>query len=88
LIDATPALLSRPFLLLAFPDEKDPPYKHWDMSSTQVWLGSAALGRRTESAAAPRVAIYLRVSTGRQAEQELSFPDQKAQAQAWVAQRG
>ncbi len=56
--------------------------------STQIWRGSAPSGRRTESAAAPRAAIYLRVSTGRQAEQDLSIPDQKKQAQAWVAQRG
>jgi hypothetical protein len=58
------------------------------MSGTQIWRGSAHSGRRTESAAASRVAIYLRVSTGRQAEQELSIPDQKKQAQAWIAQRG
>ena len=30
----------------------------------------------------------MRVSTGRQAEHDLSIPDQKAQTQAWVAQRG
>ena len=30
-------------------------------------------------ASAPRAAIYLRVSTGRQAEQDLSIPDLKAQ---------
>jgi DNA invertase Pin-like site-specific DNA recombinase len=62
--------------------------EHRDMSSRQIWRGSARSGRRTESAAAPRAAIYLRVSTGRQAEQDLSIPDQKKQAQAWVAQRG
>jgi DNA invertase Pin-like site-specific DNA recombinase len=39
-------------------------------------------------ASAPRAAIYLRVSTGRQAEQDLSIPDQKAQTRAWAAQRG
>ena len=39
-------------------------------------------------ASAPRAAIYLRVSTGRQAEQDLSIPDQKAQTKAWAAQRG
>src|SRR5262249_33419639 len=39
-------------------------------------------------ASTPRAAIYLRVSTGRQAEQELSIPDQRAQTQAWAAQRG
>ena len=39
-------------------------------------------------ASIPRAAIYLRVSTGRQAEHDLSIPDQKAQTQAWVVQRG
>ena len=39
-------------------------------------------------ASAPRAAVYLRVSTGRQAEQDLSIPDQKAQTKAWAAQRG
>jgi site-specific DNA recombinase len=33
-------------------------------------------------------ALYLRVSTGRQAEQDLSIPDQKAQARAWCQARG
>ena len=40
------------------------------------------------SLAATRAALYLRVSTGRQAEHDLSIPDQRAQTQAWVAQRG
>ncbi len=40
------------------------------------------------AASAARAATYLRVSTGRQAEHDLSIPDQKAQTQAWVAQRG
>lgn len=35
-----------------------------------------------------RAAIYLRVSTGRQAEHDLSIPDQKAQTERWVAERG
>ena len=35
-----------------------------------------------------RAAAYLRVSTGRQAEADLSIPDQRAQIGAWVAQRG
>ena len=35
-------------------------------------------------ASAPRAAVYLRVSTGRQAEQDLSIPDQKAQTRAWA----
>ena len=33
-----------------------------------------------------RVAIYARVSTGKQAEQDLSIPDQLAQAEAWAGQ--
>lgn len=33
-------------------------------------------------------ARYLRVSTGRQAEHDLSIPDQRAQTQAWTAARG
>jgi hypothetical protein len=40
------------------------------------------------AASAPRAAIYLRVSTGRQAEQDLSIPDQRAQTKAWIGQRG
>ena len=35
-----------------------------------------------------RVALYLRVSTGRQAEHDLSIPDQRAQGLAWVKQKG
>ena len=35
-----------------------------------------------------RAALYLRVSTGRQAEHDLSIPDQRAQGLAWVAQKG
>ncbi len=35
-----------------------------------------------------RAALYLRVSTGRQAEHDLSIPDQRIQTQAWVNQRG
>jgi site-specific DNA recombinase len=40
------------------------------------------------SEAAPRVAVYARVSTGRQAEHDLSIPDQVAQISAWCAARG
>ena len=35
-----------------------------------------------------RAALYLRVSTGRQAEQDLSIPDQKKQTKAWCEARG
>ena len=41
-----------------------------------------------DPASALRAAVYLRVSTGRQAEQDLSIPDQKAQTKAWCAARG
>jgi DNA invertase Pin-like site-specific DNA recombinase len=39
------------------------------------------------SEAAPRAALYARVSTGRQAEQDLSIPDQSAQMKAWCEAR-
>jgi site-specific DNA recombinase len=39
-------------------------------------------------AAAKRAALYLRVSTGRQAEQDLSIPDQRRQAHAYCQARG
>jgi site-specific DNA recombinase len=58
------------------------------MTSIDTRLGPAPPTRVCEPASAPRVAAYLRVSTGRQAEHDLSIPDQKAQALAWVAQRG
>lgn len=48
----------------------------------------AQADRAVDVASAPRAAIYLRVSTGRQAEHDLSIPDQKAQTEAWLAQRG
>ncbi len=34
-------------------------------------------------ASSPRAALYMRVSTGRQAEHDLSIPDQRAQLKAW-----
>ena len=49
------------------------------------------MARKSRSVSPPAVtkaALYLRVSTGRQAEQDLSIPDQKAQTRAWAAQRG
>ncbi len=51
-------------------------------------LGAGQIDRTVTLASTPRAAIYLRVSTGRQAENDLSIPDQKAQTEAWVAQRG
>ncbi|MCW5860015.1 MAG: recombinase family protein, partial [Caldilineales bacterium] len=35
-----------------------------------------------------RAALYLRVSTARQAEHDISIPDQKRQGEAWCAARG
>jgi site-specific DNA recombinase len=57
------------------------------MTSPGIRLGSAHTTGKGVPASAPRVAIYLRVSTGRQVEHELSIPDQKAQTQAWAARR-
>jgi DNA invertase Pin-like site-specific DNA recombinase len=39
-------------------------------------------------AAAVRAALYLRVSTGRQADSDLSIPDQRRQAKGYCASRG
>ena len=39
-------------------------------------------------AATVRAALYLRVSTGRQAESDLSIPDQRRQAKGYCASRG
>ena len=39
-------------------------------------------------AATVRAAFYLRVSTGRQADNDLSIPDQRRQAKAYCASRG
>ena len=35
-----------------------------------------------------RAALYLRVSTGRQADNDLSIPDQRRQAKGYCASRG
>src|SRR5262245_9382029 len=40
------------------------------------------------STASPRAALYMRVSTGRQAEHDLSIPDQRAQLRAWSCANG
>jgi site-specific DNA recombinase len=58
------------------------------MTSFGTGFGSAHATHASVPASAPRVATYLRVSTGRQVEHELSIPDQRAQTQAWAAQRG
>jgi site-specific DNA recombinase len=41
-----------------------------------------------EVPSAPRAALYMRVSTGRQAEHDLSIPDQRAQLQSWCSRQG
>lgn len=43
---------------------------------------------QTEAVTGKRAALYLRVSTGRQAEADLSIPDQRRQAAAFCAARG
>ncbi len=40
------------------------------------------------SAFAPRAALYMRVSTGRQAEHDLSIPDQRRQLESWCRAQG
>ena len=45
--------------------------------------------RALETAPVPlRLFAYLRISTGRQAEADLSIPDQRKQIEAWAAARG
>src|SRR5262245_36143288 len=58
------------------------------MANTGSRSESARTKRVSGSVSVPRATVYLRVSTGRQAEQDLSIPDQKAQTRAWAAQRG
>jgi site-specific DNA recombinase len=41
-----------------------------------------------ESVAALRAALYMRVSTGRQAEHDLSIPDQRSQLRSWCRANG
>ena len=57
------------------------------MTSPGARLGSARSAGNCAPASTPRAAIYLRVSTGRQAEHDLSIPDQKAQTEAWCKAR-
>lgn len=40
------------------------------------------------SSAAKRVVLYLRVSTIRQAQHDVSIPDQRQQGEAWCAAHG
>jgi site-specific DNA recombinase len=41
-----------------------------------------------EPPAVPQVALYIRVSTSRQAEHDLSIPDQRSQLQSWCRRQG
>lgn len=51
-------------------------------------MGSILTTSLDEGAQTQRIALYLRVSTGRQAESDLSIPDQRRQALAYCAARG
>jgi site-specific DNA recombinase len=58
-------------------------------------VGHAQVGKKSmpesvddRSEGAVRAALYLRVSTGRQAEHDLAIPDQRAQARVWCKARG
>jgi site-specific DNA recombinase len=53
--------------------------------NTHHRLPSAAMEGRH---AAPRAALYMRVSTGRQAEHDLSIPDQRSQLNSWCRAHG
>jgi DNA invertase Pin-like site-specific DNA recombinase len=44
--------------------------------------------RDESSASSPRAALYMRVSTGRQAEHDLSIPDQSRQLRMWCRANG
>ena len=45
-------------------------------------------GLQEEPASSPRAALYMRVSTGRQVEHDLSIPDQRLQLKAWCRANG
>jgi len=46
------------------------------------------MSKTPDAVAARRVALYVRVSTGRQAEADLSIPDQLRQGERFCAQKG
>ena len=46
------------------------------------------LAAENEPGSARRAALYLRVSTGRQAEHDLSIPDQRTQLRSWCRSHG
>jgi DNA invertase Pin-like site-specific DNA recombinase len=41
-----------------------------------------------EPTSTQRAVLYIRVSTGRQAEHDLSIPDQRSQLQSWCRRQG
>ena len=51
-------------------------------------MTNAASANETEAPQAKRAALYLRVSTDRQAKADLSIPDQRRQALKFCASRG
>src|SRR5262245_1416778 len=48
----------------------------------------ASHSRVQTSACAPRAALYMRVSTGPEAEHDLSIPDQRRQLESWCRAQG
>ncbi len=58
------------------------------MKTLQMNPRNQTSGLPEEPASSPRAALYLRVSTGRQAEHDLSIPDQRTQLEAWCRANG
>ena len=50
--------------------------------------GDQAPHSPAQASVAPRAALYMRVSTGRQAEHDLSIPDQRRQLESWCRAQG
>jgi site-specific DNA recombinase len=50
--------------------------------------GDQAPHSPVQASVAPRAALYMRVSTGRQAEHDLSIPDQRRQLVSWCRVQG
>jgi site-specific DNA recombinase len=62
---------------------------HRGLAVREWEMGRGIAGDRIDaSESASRAALYARVSTGRQAEQDLSIPDQLAQLKTWCNGRG
>jgi site-specific DNA recombinase len=58
------------------------------MAHDEGEMAFGALAVRQDERSRLRVVLYLRVSTGRQAETDLSIPDQRRQIEAWAVSRG